>query len=335
MKNLFIPTDYVSSLNILQTEQAIKDLRTFFEDELSAALNLHRASAPLFVAPESGLNDDLNGIERPVSFDCKELNLRGEIIQSLAKWKRFALGKYGFKPGVGIYTNMNAIRPDEITDNMHSLYVDQWDWELVIHKENRTENTLKDTVCKIYEVLKKCEKFICYKNSYIEPLLPENIHFVTTQEMENEYPHLTAAERENEYARKYKALFIMQIGANLKSGKPHDGRAADYDDWMLNGDIILYYPLFDKAFEISSMGIRVDENSLLKQIKERGHEYKLDMPFHKSILSAKLPYTIGGGIGQSRLCMYMLRKAHIGEVQVSLWPDGIEKACNDAGIHLL
>ncbi len=337
MLNLIVPDGYDSVLNVKETEKAIKALRIFFEETLSEELNLMRVSAPLFVRPESGLNDNLNEVERPVSFNILEQeDVICEIVQSLAKWKRYALWKYDFNPGEGIYTNMNAIRRDEITDNLHSIYVDQWDWERVILREERTESVLRACVESIYRVIKKTEEFIEGKFPEIgKGVLPERITFIKTQEMEDEFPNLSPKEREMEFAKRYGAVFIMQVGDNLNSGEPHDGRAADYDDWSLNGDILLYYPVLDTVFEISSMGIRVDKEALLRQLKLKNQEHKINMPYQKSLINEELPFTIGGGIGQSRLCMFLLKKAHIGEVQVSIWPDEVERVCREKGIHLL
>ena len=293
-------------------------------------------SAPLFVDPESGLNDNLNGVERPVSFGIKEQNERkAEIVQSLAKWKRYALGRYGFQPGQGLYTDMNAIRRDEDTDNIHSIYVDQWDWERVITKEERNRETLHRIVKNVYEALHVTEKYVENKFEYVHCILPEQITFVTSQELEDMYPDDSPKDREYKFARIHGAIFIEQIGGRLKSGEKHDGRAPDYDDWSLNGDIIVYYPVTDIALELSSMGIRVDEDSLKLQLKEAGCEERAELPFQKAILEKKLPYTIGGGIGQSRICMFFLRKAHIGEVQVSLWPEKDLKYAADHGVTLL
>ena len=336
MTSLIIPKGYHEPLSIRETEKAIKLIKDSFEVELSKALNLTRVSAPLFVKPETGLNDNLNGTERPVAFDILEQDgAIVEIVHSLAKWKRYALKRYEFNVGEGLYTDMNAIRRDETTDNLHSLYVDQWDWEKIINKSDRNVETLKQTVKSIYNVLKRTEELVCSKYSHIQPILPDEITFVTTQELEDLFPGFTAKQREDEIARRYKAVFLMQIGGKLKSGEIHDGRAPDYDDWSLNGDIILYYPLFDKAFEVSSMGIRVDEETLIKQLEERGCTERKEMDFQKALLNGELPYTIGGGIGQSRVCMFMLRKAHIGQVQSSSWPEETEKLCANAGIELL
>ena len=297
---------------------------------------MQRISAPLFVRPETGLNDNLNGVERPVSFDAPCIGgATLEIVHSLAKWKRMTLGRYGFNPGEGLYTDMNAIRRDEEVDNLHSMYVDQWDWEAVINKSDRTVETLKSFVERIYTAMKSAQSRVCQKFSGIENNFPEEITFITTQELEDMYPDLEPKERENKLLREKKAVFLMQIGKELKSGQRHDGRAPDYDDWELNGDILVYYPVLDMAYELSSMGIRVDEDSLLSQIKIAGCEDRLELDFHKKLLNKELPYTIGGGIGQSRLCMYMLGKAHIGEVQASVWPDDMRKTCEEKGIKLL
>ena len=334
MEQLKIPDGYSSPLTIRETEVAIKEVKDHFERALAKALHLTRVSAPLFVRPESGMNDNLNGVERPVSFGIKEQeDAAAEIVHSLAKWKRYALKKYGFHSGEGLYTDMSAIRRDEDTDNVHSLYVDQWDWEKIISKEERNMETLQYTVRKVYSALKDTEDFISRRYNYIEPLLPDDIFFISSQELEDMFPDCTPKERENRIAREKGAVFISQIGKTLASGQRHDGRAPDYDDWELNGDIIVYYPVM--AFEISSMGIRVDENSLSSQLKEAGCEERADLPFQKSLLNGELPYTVGGGIGQSRICMYYLRKAHIGEVQSSLWPDDVVENALANGIHLL
>ena len=336
MEHLYIPPDYSSKLSLYDTQVAIKTVKDFFQQSLADQLYLLRVSAPLFVTPESGLNDNLNGVERPVSFGIKEQeDAAAEIVHSLAKWKRYALKKYGFHSGEGLYTDMSAIRRDEDTDNVHSLYVDQWDWEKIISKEERNMETLQYTVRKVYSALKDTEDFISRRYNYIEPLLPDDIFFISSQELEDMFPDCTPKERENRIAREKGAVFISQIGKTLASGQRHDGRAPDYDDWELNGDIIVYYPVLDMAFEISSMGIRVDENSLRSQLKEAGCEERADLPFQKSLLNGELPYTVGGGIGQSRICMYYLRKAHIGEVQSSLWPDDVVENALANGIHLL
>ncbi len=336
MNHLIIPAGYKSELNLHDTQKGIKTVKDFFQQQLVARLNLLRVSAPLFVTPGSGLNDNLNGVERPVSFGIKEQDeAQAEIVHSLAKWKRFALKKYGFSHGEGLYTDMNAIRRDEDTDNIHSIYVDQWDWEKIIAKEERTVETLKEVVCSIYKALKKTEKYMAIQYDYIEEILPKDIFFITSQELEDMYPSCTPKEREYKIARLKGAVFIMQIGGRLASGEKHDGRAPDYDDWALNGDIIVYYPVLDIALELSSMGIRVDEEALLRQLEIAGCPERAKLPFQKAILDKELPYTIGGGIGQSRICMFYLRKAHIGEVQASLWhPEAAAEALAH-GIQLL
>ncbi len=333
--NFYIPEGYAPQIDLRETQVAIKTVKDFFQKELTKQLNLTRVSAPLVVTPESGMNDNLNGVERPVSFDVKEGGKQAEIVQSLAKWKRFALKQYGFLPGEGLYTDMNAIRRDEETDNIHSIYVDQWDWEKVITREERNRKTLEDTVKAVYKALKITEDYMAYEYDYIGHVLPEQITFLTSQELEDQYPGCTPKEREYQAARLHGAVFIEQIGGALKSGKPHDGRAPDYDDWQLNGDIIVYYPVLDIALELSSMGIRVDEEVLLRQLKLAGCEERAELAFQKALLAGELPCTIGGGIGQSRICMFYLRKAHIGEIQSSLWPDEVRKKAAEAGIPLL
>lgn len=336
MEHFIIPENYQPALSLHDTQVGIKTVKDFFQKTLSDRLNLLRVSAPLFVDPSSGLNDNLNGVERPVTFDIKESpDQKAEIVHSLAKWKRYALKKYGFSYGEGLYTDMNAIRRDEETDNIHSIYVDQWDWEKIITKEDRTVDTLKQVVQEVYQALKKTEKYMAIEYDYIEEILPKNIFFITSQELEDRYPDCTPKEREYKIAKLKGAVFIMQIGGKLKSGLPHDGRAPDYDDWSLNGDIIVYYPVLDIALELSSMGIRVDEDSLKKQLELAGCPERAELPFQKAILNKELPYTIGGGIGQSRICMFYLRKAHIGEVQASLWPEEEIKAAAEHGIELL
>lgn len=335
MSKLFIPKDYKSFLDIRQTEIAIKKVKDFFERDLAIQLKLTRVSAPIFVEKNSGLNDNLNGVERPVEFDIKDGNHEVEVVHSLAKWKRLSLKKYGFEVGEGLYTDMNAIRRDEELDNVHSVFVDQWDWEKIITKEQRNFETLKHAVKNIYNSLRHTERYIAEEYDFIDKFLPDHITFVSTQELEDMYPDLTPHERETEIAKKYGSVFIWQIGGKLKSGKIHDGRAPDYDDWSLNGDIIVYNSLLGCAFELSSMGIRVDEETLLKQLKERGCEDRAKLPFHKALLNGELPYTMGGGIGQSRMCMYFLRKAHIGEVQSSVWPQEMVDKCEANGINLL
>ena len=326
---------YKSTLNLLETEIAIKFIKDTFERELAKALKLTRVSAPLFVQPETGLNDNLNGYERAVRFDVLTLHKEVEIVQSLAKWKRMALAKYGFNEDSGLYTDMNAIRRDEDLDAIHSVYVDQWDWEKIIKREDRKLTYLKKTVNTIYKCLKKLSTAVNKKYPDLSHNLPDKITFISTSELEKEYPDLTRKEREKAVAKKYGAVFLYKIGWPLKDGKPHDGRAADYDDWKLNGDIILWYDVLGIALEISSMGIRVDENSLLKQLKKKGEMDKLDNPYCQDIVNGKLPLTIGGGIGQSRLCMFFLNKAHIGEVQSSVWSDEELKNNAEKGIRLL
>ena len=325
----------MKELSLLETQKAIKDCKDTFISELSLALNLGTVSAPLFLLKDSGLNDNLNGVERPVAFDIKQSGKIAEVVHSLAKWKRFALKKYGFEMGTGLYTDMNAIRRDEIVDNIHSIYVDQWDWEKVISKEQRTLDYLKDTVKKIYKVIKSASEKVCAKYSLAPPELPDEISFVTTQQLEDEYPDLTSAERENVVAKKYGAVFIMQIGGKLKSGKKHDGRAPDYDDWKLNGDIFVNYPVIGRGLELSSMGIRVDRESMLAQLEAENATDRLELPFHKALVNDELPLSIGGGIGQSRLCMFILGKRHIGEVQQSVWTDEEIAKCEKEGIKLL
>ncbi len=336
MKNLVIPDDYQSALNLHDTQVGIKTVKDFFQNLLSERMNLQRVSAPLFVTPESGLNDNLNGVERPVAFGIKEQGDReAEIVHSLAKWKRYALKKYGFEVGEGLYTDMSAIRRDEDTDNIHSIYVDQWDWEKIITKEERTEETLRSVVKNIYSVLRKTEKYMAIRYDYIEEILPPEIFFITTQELEDMYPDKTPKERERLIAKEKGAVCLMKIGDLLASGEKHDGRAPDYDDWALNADIIVYYPVLDISLELSSMGIRVDETALKEQLKKAGCEERAELPFQKAILDKELPYTIGGGIGQSRICMFFLRKAHIGEVQSSLWPEEVMAECEKKGVALL
>ena len=336
MLPLILPDKYTSALDLMESQRAIKKIKDYFQQELAYGLSLRRVSAPLFVTPESGLNDNLNGVERTVQFTIKDMNEQTvEIVQSLANWKRMALGRYGIAAGNGIYTDMNAIRRDEELDNLHSIYVDQWDWEKVITKEQRTEEYLKETVTIIYNALKNLGDYVNRLYRDIQTELPNEIYFITTQDLEDRYPELTPKEREDAITREHGAVFIMKIGGALKSGDKHDGRAPDYDDWELNGDIILWNEVLDRAFEISSMGIRVDEEAMARQLALAGAEDRKELPFHKAILNRELPYSIGGGIGQSRLCMYFLRKAHIGEVQASVWPDEMISKCEAAGIHLL
>lgn len=326
---------YKSTLDLLETEIAIKFIKDTFEKELAKSLKLTRVSAPLFVFPETGLNDNLNGYERAVKFDVLHLGKDVEIVQSLAKWKRMALAKYGFKEGTGLYTDMNAIRRDERPDALHSVYVDQWDWEKIITKKERTLSYLKKTVKSIYKALLKVSKKVSEKYPELSHDLPKEITFISTKELEKEYGGLNRKEREVEACKKYGAVFLYRIGWDLSDKLPHDGRAADYDDWNLNGDILLWYAPLGIALEISSMGIRVDKDSLVKQLKKKDELYKLDNPYCKDILEDKLPLTIGGGIGQSRLCMYFLNKAHIGEVQASVWSEEMIKENAEKGIRLL
>lgn len=336
MSDIKIPQNYKSSLDLYETQIAIKIVKDFFQDLLAERLNLLRVSAPLFVEPSSGLNDNLNGIERPVTFDIKEQNGKeAEIVHSLAKWKRYALKKYGFSHGEGLYTDMSAVRRDEDTDNIHSIYVDQWDWEKIISKEERTLETLKSTVRDVYKVLRKTEKFMAIQYDYIEEILPSEIFFITTSELEEMFPDYSPKQREYYIAKAKGAVCIMQIGDKLANGEPHDGRAPDYDDWSLNADIIVYYPVLDIALELSSMGIRVDETALQEQLEKAGCPERANLPFQKAILNKELPYTIGGGIGQSRICMFFLRKAHIGEVQCSIWPDEFMAMAEKIGLQIL
>ena len=335
MSKTYIPAGYQSVLTLYETQNAIGLIHQTFEEHLSQTLNLKRVSAPLFVDPSTGLNDNLNGVERPVSFEVPATGVTAEVVHSLAKWKRMALYRYDFRPGKGLYTNMNAIRRDETLDNLHSIYVDQWDWEKVITPEKRNIQELKFTVqgiviciCDTLEVLKK-------KYPRIKTELCREVTFITSQELEDKYPDLTPKERENAIVKEYKTVFIMQIGDVLRSGERHDGRAPDYDDWDLNGDILMWNPVLECAFEISSMGIRVDEESLARQLKLAGCEERAKLPFHKMLLNGELPLTIGGGIGQSRLCMLMIGTCHIGEVQSSLWDENTRDTCQKAGIMLL
>lgn len=334
-ENLILPRRYFSKLDIMETEIAIKLVKDTFERRLAQALNLTRVSAPLFVRPETGLNDDLNGVERAVQFDVPEMNADVQIVHSLAKWKRMALARYGFAPGTGLYTDMDAIRRDETLDNLHSIYVDQWDWERVITREERSTGTLYAAVDAILQALRETQNAACDQFTSLERFLPDNVTYMTTQELEDAYPDKTPKEREDAAAREYGAVFLSQIGGKLKSGKPHDGRAPDYDDWSLNGDLLIWYPVLDRAVELSSMGIRVDAASMKQQLELAGCMKRAELPFHSQVLSNALPLTMGGGIGQSRICMILLQKAHIGEVQASVWPDNMIDACAASGIHLL
>ncbi len=336
MRTEIYPEGYSPVMNIRETEIAIKSVKDYFERELAKQLNLTRVSAPLFVDPDSGLNDNLNGVERPVEFGVKDMDEKDmEIIHSLAKWKRLALKRYGFHSGEGLYTDMNAIRRDEELDNLHSVYVDQWDWERIINKEQRNMHTLKSHVDLVYEALRNAEINVSQRYNYVTPILPAEIFYITSQELLDMYPDATPKEREYNIAKLKGAVFISQIGDVLSNGEKHDGRAPDYDDWTLNGDIIVYYPVLDIALELSSMGIRVDEDALAAQLKKAGCEERAELDFQKALLNCELPYTIGGGIGQSRICMFLLRKAHIGEVQASVWPEEILEKAEKAGMLIL
>lgn len=336
MPKLIKPKNYAPKISPMETQRAIKKIKDYFQQELAYGLNLRRVSAPLFVAPETGLNDNLNGVERRVSFTILDMDEKNvEIVQSLAKWKRMALGKYGIKPGHGIYTDMNAIRRDEELDNIHSLYVDQWDWEKVITKEQRTTEYLHETVTTIYNAVKNLGDYVNRLYRDIQTELPNEIYFITSQELEDLYPDKMAKERENLITRAHGAVFIEKIGGKLRSGEKHDGRSPDYDDWELNGDILLWDDVLEIAFEISSMGIRVDSDSMERQLKLAGAEDRKKLSFQRAVLDSELPLSIGGGIGQSRLCMFFLRKAHIGEVQVSVWPKEMDEECRKANIFLL
>ena len=336
MSKITLPENYQSLLGLYDTQKAIGLIKTIFQEKICMALHLKRVTAPLFVMQGSGLNDDLNGVERPVAFDVPCLNQEAEVVHSLAKWKRYALYKYGFRPGQGLVTDMNAIRRDEELDNLHSIYVDQWDWEKVITADQRTLDFLQDTVRDIVDA-------VCATSDELRWKFPElkNIHlgrdvtFITTQELEDMYPDYTPKQRENVFAKEHGTVCIMQIGGKLKSGKPHDGRAPDYDDWALNCDILFWHKPLGCALELSSMGIRVNAESLRRQLEEAGCPQRAELPFHKMLLDGTLPLTMGGGIGQSRLCMLLLGKAHVGEVQVSLWDDDTVAACEKAGIALL
>lgn len=333
---LQIPENYNSKLTIKQTEIAIKQIKDNFEKILSNSLNLTRVSAPLFVMPNSGINDYLNNIERPVKFEVKDIsNSEVEIVHSLAKWKRMALYRYNFSHGDGLYTDMNAIRRDEELDNTHSIYVDQWDWELIINEKERTMETLETIVKKLFHIFKTVESYISDFYPEVKKYLPENVTFISTQELKNMYPDLSPKEREDKITEKYKAVFLTKIGGKLDSGERHDGRAPDYDDWSLNGDLLFWYPVLNHAMEVSSMGIRVDAKTLLYQLEISKCHEKKELEFHKMVLENKLPYTIGGGLGQSRICMFMLGKAHIGEVQATVWPDEMIKECEKNNIYLL
>ena len=344
MSNLIKPIDYKALLDVKQTEQGIKLIKEFFQQNLSTELRLRRVTAPLFVLKGLGINDDLNGVERAVTFPVKDLqDAKAEVVHSLAKWKRLTLGEYGIEPGYGIYTDMNAIRADEELDNLHSLYVDQWDWEAVITKEQRTLAYLKDTVQRIYAAIRRTEYLTCETYSQIKPFLPEKISFVHSEELLKMYPGMSAKEREDAICKERGAVFVIGIGGKLSDGKKHDGRAPDYDDWStvaedgsigLNGDILIWYPVLGRSFELSSMGIRVDKDALVRQLQIEGKEERLQLYFHKKLMADELPLSIGGGIGQSRLCMVLLHKAHIGEIQASIWPEEMRKQCRELGMPL-
>ena len=336
MSKLIVPKNYKPILDPTETQKAIKRIKDYFQKELAHDLNLGRVSAPLFVFPESGLNDNLNGVERRVDFTIKDMDERKvEVVQSLAKWKRMALGRYDIAPGRGLYTDMNAIRRDEELDNLHSIYVDQWDWEKVITADQRNNKYLEHTVRIIYRCLQDLGEYVNDHYPEINIELADRIKFIDSQDLEDEYPDKTPKERERLAAEEYGAVFIKRIGGKLKSGEPHDGRSPDYDDWELNGDIILWNPVLEDQFEISSMGIRVDSEAMIRQLELDGKEDRKELPFHKAIINNELPLTIGGGIGQSRLCMYFLKKAHIGEVQVSVWPEEMYEECAEHNIFLL
>lgn len=332
---LYIPEGYESPLGIRETELAIKTVKDGFERKLAEVLNLERVSAPIIVTASSGLNDNLSGVEVPVSFKMKGLDDEIQIVQSLAKWKRAALKRYGFVPGEGLYTDMNAIRKCETVDNLHSIYVDQWDWEMIITKEQRNIEFLKSVVEKIMHAVKQTEIELCSAFEGFDPIISEKVFFITAEELLQLYPNLTPKERENEIAKKHKTVFIIGIGGKLSNGEVHDGRAPDYDDWSMNGDIIIYYPPLGKAVELSSMGIRVDADSLQKQLELANTPERINLPYHRSLIKGEFPLTIGGGIGQSRLCMVLLQKIHVGEVQVSVWPEETVTKCQKAGIRLL
>ena len=345
MSKLMKPIDYTALLDMKQTEQGIKQIKDFFQQNLSTELKLRRVTAPLFVLKGLGINDDLNGVERAVTFPIKDLgDAKAEVVHSLAKWKRLTLAEYNIETGHGVYTDMNAIRADEEMDNLHSLYVDQWDWEAVITREQRTVAFLKNVVERIYAAILRTEYLTCETFPVLKPFLPEKIHFVHSEDLLQQYPDLSPKEREDEVCKKYGAVFIMGIGNKLSNGEKHDGRAPDYDDWTtiseegkpgLNGDILVWYPILNHSLEISSMGIRVDKESLLKQLKLEGKEDRQKLYFHQQLLNDKLPLSIGGGIGQSRLCMVMLHKAHIGEIQASIWPEEMKKECEALGMKLI
>ncbi len=345
MSKLIVPKDYVSLLGMRQTEQGIKLIKEFFQQNLSTELRLRRVTAPLFVLKGLGINDDLNGVERPVTFPIKDLGeAEAEVVHSLAKWKRLTLAEYEVEPGYGIYTDMNAIRADEELDNLHSLYVDQWDWEAVITAAQRNIDFLKTTVRRIYAAILRTEFLVCERYPQIKPFLPEDIHFIHSEDLLAMYPDKDAKEREDLICKKYGAVFVIGIGGQIGGGEPHDGRAPDYDDWTtetaaghrgLNGDILIWYPVLGRAVELSSMGIRVDGEALMRQLEIKGQSGRASLYFHKKLLGGELPLSIGGGIGQSRLCMVLLHKAHLGEIQASIWPDEMKKECEEAGMMII
>lgn len=345
MSKLIEPINYHRLLDTKQTEQGIKLIKEFFQQNLSTELRLRRVTAPLFVLQGLGINDDLNGVERAVTFPIKDLgDARAEVVHSLAKWKRLSLAEYEIEPGYGVYTDMNAIRADEELDNLHSLYVDQWDWEAVIRREDRTLAYLKNIVERIYAAIRRTEYLVCETYAQIKPFLPEKIHFIHAEELLQLYPDKTPKEREDAICKKYGAVFIIGIGGKLSNGEKHDGRAPDYDDWStvaedgrkgLNGDILIWYPVLGRSFELSSMGIRVDKEALLRQLTLEGQEARQKLYFHQQLLNDRLPLSIGGGIGQSRLCMVLLQKAHIGEIQASIWPDDMRQECRELGMPLI
>lgn len=345
MSKLIKPEGYKALLDMKRTEQGIKLIKDFFQENLSTELRLSRVTAPLFVLKGLGINDDLNGVERPVTFHIKDLaEAEAEVVHSLAKWKRLTLAEYGIEPGYGVYTDMNAIRADEELDNLHSLYVDQWDWEAVITAEQRNVDFLKNVVERIYSAICRTEYLTCETYPELKPFLPEKIHFIHSEDLLEMYPDLSPKEREDEICRKYGAVFLIGIGGKLSNGEKHDGRAPDYDDWStptddrragLNGDILIWYPLLGRSFELSSMGIRVDKEALLRQLALEGKEDRTQLYFHRQLLDGKLPLSIGGGIGQSRLCMLLLHKAHIGEIQASIWPEDMRRECREAGMPLI
>ncbi|MBQ6936977.1 MAG: aspartate--ammonia ligase [Clostridia bacterium] len=335
MTNLILPKDYNAKLSLRETQRAIKIVKDNFQRKLSSELNLDRVTAPVIVTKSSGINDDLSGVERKVEFDVGATGEVAEIVQSLAKWKRMALYRYGYEPGEGIYTDMNAVRRDDKMDNLHSLFVDQWDWEKVISRSERNEEFLKDTVRKIVKAAADTQEVLCEAFPALEKTIERDVFFITSQELEDMYPNLTDKEKEDAITKEHKTVFLMQIGKVLKSGKPHDGRAPDYDDWTLNGDILVWNDVLGRSVELSSMGIRVDKESLRSQLQEKDALDRMKFDYHKMIDDETLPLTIGGGIGQSRLCMQMLQRAHIGEVQVSVWSEDMRKECMENGIFLL